>query len=79
MYMAVCGFFFMASWLPTSVRQIALTVDPPIHAYEMIRGGLFGSSVQTFYDISYLTWLLAIVTFIGLWLMRDVRKHLVLE
>jgi len=78
MYMAVCGFFFMASWLPTGLRGIALTVDPPLHAYEMIRGGLFGDRMQTFYDISYLTWLLAIVTVIGLWLMRDVRKHLVL-
>ncbi len=79
MYMAVCGFFFMAGWLPTGLRGIALAVDPPLHAYEMIRAGLFGSSVQTFYDISYLSWILAIVTAIGLWLMRDVRKHLVLE
>jgi capsular polysaccharide transport system permease protein len=61
------------------LRQIALTVDPPLHAYEMIRGGLFGSSIQTYYDISYLSWILAIFTLIGLWLLRDVRKHLVLE
>ena len=79
MYMAVCGFFFMAAWLPTSLRQIALAVDPPLHAYEMIRSGLFGNRIQTFYDISYLSWILAIVTVIGLWLMRDVRKHLVIE
>jgi capsular polysaccharide transport system permease protein len=78
-YMALCGFFFMAGWLPTGLRGIALTVDPPLHAYEMIRGGLFGDRVQTFYDISYLSWLLAIVTVIGLWLMRDVRRHLVIE
>ena len=79
MYMALCGFFFMAAWLPTGLRGIALTVDPPLHAYEMIRGGLYGNSIQTFYDISYLSWILAIVTVIGLWLMRDVRKHLVIE
>jgi capsular polysaccharide transport system permease protein len=79
MYMAICGFFFMAAWLPTPWRNIAMIVDPPLHAYEMIRGGLFGNRIQTFYDMSYLSWILAIVTVIGLWLMRDVRKHLVLE
>jgi capsular polysaccharide transport system permease protein len=79
MYMAVCGFFFMAAWLPTPLRQVALAIDPPLHAYEMIRGGLWGNRVQVFYDIPYLSYLLAIVTLLGMWLMRDVRKHLVLE
>ncbi len=78
-YMIVCGFAFLAAWLPVSLRQVALAVDPPLHAYEMIRSGLFGSQMQAFYDISYLSWILAILTLIGLWLMRDVRKHLVLE
>jgi capsular polysaccharide transport system permease protein len=79
MYMAVCGFMFLAEWLPPSVRRVALTIDPPLHAYEMIRPGLFGNRIQAFYDIPYLSWILAIITFIGLWLMRDVRKHLILE
>ena len=79
MYMAVCGFFFMAAWLPAPIRQVALAIDPPLHAYEMIRGGLWGNRVQVFYDIPYLSYLLAIVTLLGMWLMRDVRKHLVLE
>jgi len=78
MYMAVCGFFFMAVWLPAPLRQVALAIDPPLHAYEMIRGGLWGNRIQVFYDIPYLSYLLAIVTLLGLWLMRDVRKHLVL-
>lgn len=79
MYLPVSGFMFMLDWLPPSLRQIALTIDPPVHAYEMIRAGLFGNRIQTYYDIGYLTWILAIFTLIGLWLMRDVRKHLVLE
>jgi capsular polysaccharide transport system permease protein len=79
MYLAVCGFMFLAAWLPTPLRRVALAIDPPLHAYEMIRGGLWGNRIQTFYDISYLTWVLAIVTLLGLWLMRDVRKHIVLE
>jgi capsular polysaccharide transport system permease protein len=79
MYLPVCGFFFMAGWLPAPLRRIALVVDPPLHAYEMIRGGLWGNRVQVFYDMSYLSWMLAIITLIGLWLLRDVRKHIVLE
>ena len=78
-YLMVCGFFFMAAWLPAPLRQIALTVDPPLHAYEMIRAGLFGNQIQTYYDMPYLSYMLAIITLVGLWLMRDVRKHLVLE
>jgi capsular polysaccharide transport system permease protein len=77
-YLMVCGFFFMAAWLPGPLRQVALAIDPPLHAYEMIRGGLFGNRIQVFYDIPYVSYVLAIVTLVGLWLMRDVRKHLVL-
>ena len=79
MYLAVCGFMFMAAWLPAPIREIAMAVDPPLHAYEMIRAGLFGNRVETFYDIPYLSYILAPLTLIGLWLLRDVRKHLVLE
>ncbi len=79
MYLPISGFMYMADWLPASVRQIALTIVPSLNAFEMIRGGLFGNRIQTYYDIAYLSWILAIVTLIGLWLMRDVRKHLVLE
>jgi len=79
MYLPVCGFFYMAAWLPQSWREVALTVMPSLHAYEMIRSGLFGDRIEAFYDISYLTWILAIVTIIGLWLMRDVRRYVILE
>jgi len=79
MYMAVCGFFFMAGWLPAPLRRVALAIDPPLHAYEMIRAGLFGNQIQAFYDIPHLSGILAVVTLIGLWLLRDVRKYIVLE
>src|SRR5579863_8437047 len=78
-YMPLCGFMFMAEWLPARLRQVALAVDPPLHAYEMIRGGLFGSRMQAFYDISYVTSILSVISLTGLWLMWNVRKHLVLE
>ena len=76
MYMPVCGFFFLAEWLPTQLRHVALTVMPSIHCYEMIRGGLFGSAIQVHYDATYLSFFLAGLTLLGLWLVRDVRRHL---
>jgi capsular polysaccharide transport system permease protein len=79
MYLPISGFMYLAEWLPESWRSVALTVIPSVHAYEMIRGGLFGDRIEAFYDIYYVSWILAIMTVIGLWLMRDVRKHLVLE
>ena len=78
-YIALCGFFYMAAWLPAPVRRIALAVNPPLHAYEMIRAGLFGNQIQTFYDIPYVSYILATITLIGLWQMRNLRQHLVIE
>lgn len=79
LYMFFSGFMFMAEWLPTTLRHIALAVDPPLICYEMIRAGMFGHKVQTYYDIPYLTFILLVLTSIGLWLVRDVRKHLELQ
>jgi capsular polysaccharide transport system permease protein len=75
MYLPVSGFIFMVAWLPTPIRGIVLLIDPPVHCYEMIRGGMFGSIIPTYYDIPYLTYILATFTLIGLWLMRHVRAH----
>ena len=52
-----------------------MTVLPSLHAYEMIRGGLFGNRIQVFYDISYVSFLLAGLTVLGLWLVHGVRRH----
>ena len=79
MYLPVSGFLFLADWLPNSVRNFALTVMPSLHSYEMIRAGLFGNQFQTYYDIPYLSFVLAMLTLIGLWVRRDVRQHLELE
>jgi capsular polysaccharide transport system permease protein len=79
MYMPISGFFYMADWLPTSARDLVLAVLPSLHSYEMIRAGLFGNQVVTYFDIPYVTLELAIITLIGLWLMRGVRQHLELD
>jgi len=79
MYLPVSGFLFMADWLPTQVRYVALTVMPSLHAYEMIRAGLWGNRIPTYFDIPYVSFVLAILTLIGLWVVRGVRKHLQLD
>jgi capsular polysaccharide transport system permease protein len=79
MYLPISGFMYMAVWLPTPIRQMALTALPCLHAYEMIRAGLFGNQIQTFYDIGYTTAFLAVLTLIGLWLVRGIRRHLEFE
>lgn len=75
-YMPLSGFFYLAMWLPIPLRNVALTVMPSLHAYEMIRGGLLGPRIEVFYDMGYLTFVLAGLTLFGLWLMRDVRRHM---
>ena len=50
-----------------------------LHAYEMIRGGLFGNQIQVFYDAAYLSVFLAVLTLFALWLVRDVRRYVEFE
>ena len=78
-YMPISGFVYLAVWLPPSARDLALTVMPSLHAYEMIRGGLFGSRIEVFYNVGYLSAILATLTAFGLWALHDVRRHLEFE
>jgi capsular polysaccharide transport system permease protein len=79
MYLPVSGFFYLAAWLPASVRSILLTVMPSFPCYEMIRGGIFGPVIRVYYDIPQLTLTLAAITLFALLGLRDVRRHLVNE
>ncbi len=78
MYMAVSGFFYLAVWLPPSIRGWAL-LQPSLQSYEFIRAGLFGSTIRTYGDPAYLSSVLAILTLIGLVLIRELRKYVVAE
>jgi capsular polysaccharide transport system permease protein len=78
-YMPLSGGWFCAVWLPPALRNAALTVMPSIHAYEMVRRGLFGNKIPTFFNIGYVSVVLAVLTLVGLLLMRDTRKYLVLK
>lgn len=75
-YMMLSGFPFMAYWLPAGLRSLALTFDAPLLTYELVRGGLFGNLVPTFQYPGYLSCILTVMTFFGLWMMRQVREHI---
>ncbi len=63
---------------PSSIRGWAL-LQPSLQAYEMIRAGMFGNAVKTYGDPAYTSLVLAVLTFIGLLLMRESRKYVVAE
>jgi capsular polysaccharide transport system permease protein len=78
LYMFFSGFFYLAGWLPPRLREWAL-YQPSLQIYEMIRRGVFGSTVNTYYDIGYTTAVLATLTLIGLWALRDGRRFVIVE
>jgi capsular polysaccharide transport system permease protein len=78
LYIFFSGFFVMAAWLPERLRGWAL-FQPSLQAYEMIRAGMFGNAVKTYGDPAYTSLVLAVLTGIGLLLMRESRKYVVAE
>jgi capsular polysaccharide transport system permease protein len=78
LYLMFSGFFYLADWLPSALRNVAL-YQPYLQAYEMIRAGVFGASIRTYGDPAYTALALAILTLFGLWLMREGRKYVVVE
>jgi hypothetical protein len=55
---------------------LALEVLISLHCHEMIRGGLFGSRLQVLCELSYVSFVLAVLTLFGLWLIRGVRQYI---
>lgn len=78
LYLMFSGFFWLADWLPPALRNVAL-YQPYTQAYEMIRAGVFGTAITTYGDPAYTTFVLAILTLFGLWLMREARRYVVIE
>jgi len=77
-YLFYSGFFFMAAWLPPALRNIAL-YQPSLQAYEMIRAGMFGNQVHTYYDFGYTSFVLSCLTVFGLLLMRAGRLYVTVD
>lgn len=72
------GVFFMAAWVPDNYRELILKV-PFLHCIEMIRAGVFGRFVRTYYDPAYVAaWGMGL-TLLGLILVRFVRPRVEVE
>ncbi len=64
----ISGAFFMIGWLPASVRDMILWIPFP-NAVEMLRDGLFGEFVPTYYSVSYALICMVLMNFLGLLLV----------
>ena len=68
------GAGFMVDWLPRVAHDYILWL-PMVHATEMIRHGYFGNLVHTYEDPVYLFLFNAVLTFIGLALVRETGRR----
>jgi len=74
----VSGAFFMVSWLPPEFREIALLL-PFVHGIEMIRAGVFGEFVPTFYNPPYALFVGTIMNILGLLIISASRDRIEVE
>ena len=74
----ISGMFFMVSWLPGNAQKWALYV-PLVNCFELFRAGLFGETVQTFFDVQYLTYCCVFTTAIGLLMIQRASRHVEFE
>lgn len=68
------GAFFMLAWIPEGYRKILL-LFPMVHATEMMRDGLFGDFVETYYSVGYLLAANIVLTYIALVIINVYKRH----
>ncbi len=71
----ISGCFFMLAWVPESSRELFLML-PMTHCYEMIRDGMFGRSIDTFYYPVYPIVFSLVVLLVSLQLLPQIRERL---
>jgi ABC-type polysaccharide/polyol phosphate export permease len=69
------GSFFMVSWLPPFAQEVVLW-SPLVNGVEMLRQGYFGPGIDARYSIEYLFKANAITLFVGLLLIRLIKRKL---
>lgn len=74
----ISGVFFMVAWLPAAVRPIYLLI-PFVHGVEMLRAGVFGEFVPTYYDPGYALAVGTIMNILGLLIIAGSRDRLETE
>lgn len=74
----ISGAFYMVSWLPSSARDLVMYI-PFIHGIEMVRGGVFGEFVATYYNVPYALFIGAIMNIAGLLIISASRDRVEVE
>ncbi|WP_322042801.1 ABC transporter permease [Paraburkholderia sp. J67] len=69
----VSGALVMASWLPPGVRKLVL-LFPAANCVEIFRLGYFGQSITTYFSVTYTAIVCVVLTWLGLWVVRDVSS-----
>jgi capsular polysaccharide transport system permease protein len=69
------GALFMVSWLPPAAQEIVLW-SPMVNGVEMLRQGYFGTGIDARYSIEYLLKANAITLFVGMLLIRLIKRKL---
>ncbi len=72
------GAFLMVDWLPSTYQKYYLMIPMP-HTVEMVRSATFGEFVPTHYNPAYPAAWAAVLTFVGLVLLANVRRHVDVE
>jgi capsular polysaccharide transport system permease protein len=74
----IAGTYYMVGWLPYQYRELALKI-PFVNCIEMVRRGFFGESVPTYFHVPYTVAFAAVLTFVGLMMLRYVRGRIEVE
>jgi capsular polysaccharide transport system permease protein len=72
------GSLFMVDWLAPSVQELAL-LNPIVSGVEMLRAGYYGTAVRAHYDAGYLAITCAVLTLVGLALVRISARNVEME
>lgn len=74
----ISGAFYMVSWLPATARAYIQWI-PFVHGIEMVRAGVFGEFVATYYNVPYALFTGAIMNIIGLLIISASRDRIEVE
>ena len=69
LFFPISGAAFMVDWLPPSFQKVVLIL-PMVHGVEILRGGYFGNTVKTHFDVGYMAICCLALSLIGLFIVR---------
>ncbi len=69
------GALMALHWMPPAWRE-ALLWNPQVHFHEMVRHGMFGDALPSYYDVNYMLASVVIANLLGLCALRAVRIKL---